>query len=1469
MKKGNYWLKWLSLLWLFVATNSLANVVRFIGVEQGLHNQVVLSSAEDQDGLLWIGTEDGLYRLSDRVVRRVDLRSQTGPLSNSVYRALQVLPDQRLLVSTAQQMALFDIGQNQFTLLSDRFPILPATSSTAAFYQDQQRLIWFITDQGQLYRLNPGLNELKLVATLPSGQRYRQVLHHSDGTLWVAAPHQLWQLDRQGNIVNENRWSEQLGELVRLLDYDLNTIWATSSTGLMAINTKSTTLPPQSILDVPVRDLQMDPRGNVWLLGRGKLWLWRSGELAPEPQPLPQRSGFDNTLLVKMMLDSKQRIWLLSNYQGIMALRPMVSFVEEIYQQQRFPQMQSESIWHIWADADQRLLASDGGVQWFNRHTGEYRHIPLPGLDESGAAWTVIAQDQQHWLVGSSNGLYRIDRRTFVATALRPAGAEYLAQRSIYLLVDADDSTLIVTDLEAFRWWDDGRIEVISVEGEPLLGIRNLYLDQQQRMWVAGEAILGYFDAKQQYQSLLSRLPSAQRLNSFSMILPISEQRIWFGNFGHGLWQYDVRWNEVAAITEHLGLRCDNPNFATTHLQQVLLGCDRILYRIEPATGEVIGVDRYDGLPLVDFNEGAMFYQPELGFMVGSSSGMAVLDPDKMFVVGRGQHALVESVLLQRKDGSRQQWLRPELSRIEMDAEVQLLTLQFASNRLLDPSPKHFRYRLNVGGVPGDLINLDQGERLTFSHLEPGDYEVELYGSLQGRWQTLPSRVRFTVQQSWWQQPWIQLSGVGGLLLLMLIAMLNLRSRIHQGNRALQQLANSRQKLQSALNAGHSDSWEWRREDGLLHIHDRQKIFSRSGETQQLKVESMVIHPDDRLAVSRAWKQHICGHSDHYNVTYRQTDRKGQWRWIRTNGQVVQRDPVDGQPLVSAGIYTDITHTRRLEEEHSLYALAFEYAAEGVLILDRALTIVSANPAAVKILGCRQGDLHSADFMRFWQHEQSLTVADLMAMPTPWQGEIILFNSKGVPLPMAASVNTMATEPEPRWIILFSDISERKQTELALQRLANFDPLTGLLNRSNFNQKSERLLQQNRLLEQSAALLFLDLDRFKHINDTYGHSAGDALLVEAARRLQQQLSADDLLCRFGGDEFVILVPKLTQVEQLERLAERLLQAISEPFELDTQVFYLTTSVGIACWPEDGDQLESLVKNADLAMYQAKEEGRGRYCFYTKQRNDQASYHLALDGALREALLNERLQVYFQPQLDMDSGKVVGVEALLRWFDVGTGAVAPEEFIAIAESNGFITKLDRWALRQACREFVRWPQSKQLLLSVNVSAIHFRQAGFVDYVAEVLEQTGMAPAQLCIEITEGVLMQQVQLVQRHLHALQQLGVRVAIDDFGTGYSSLAYLSQFAVDQVKIDRSFVLSLPQSATNAAIIQTIVDLGRNLKLEVLAEGVETAAQQAFLQQQGCHLVQGYRFAKPMSADQCQSWLQQWDHTQLLQPTL
>lgn len=434
---------------------------------------------------------------------------------------------------------------------------------------------------------------------------------------------------------------------------------------------------------------------------------------------------------------------------------------------------------------------------------------------------------------------------------------------------------------------------------------------------------------------------------------------------------------------------------------------------------------------------------------------------------------------------------------------------------------------------------------------------------------------------------------------------------------------------------------------------------------------------------------------------------------------------------------------------------------------------------------------------------------------------------------------------------LEAEMAERIKVESMMRDMAHYDAITGLPNRNLLHDRLGQVLLQTQRNREQMAVMFLDLDRFKNINDTLGHAVGDELLRHVAQRLSMTLRASDTLARLGGDEFVVVLPRLDNRLQAQTVAEKLIEALQAPIVVDGHALHISTSIGICLCPDDGADMAILLRNADTAMYQAKSSGRSTYRFYTERMNLEADRRYRIESALRVGLHDDELMLYFQPLVDMRSGQVYGAEALVRWQSRLLGMVLPDQFISVAEETDLIVQLDSWVLRQACQQGALWHRAlgRDWLVAVNLSARQFRRTDLVAFVAEVLADTGLPAHLLELEITESTLMHNVEEVIQRLEALVRLGVRLAIDDFGTGYSSLAYLKRFPVQKLKIDQSFVRGLGGDGNDAAIVKTVIALANVLGLDLLAEGVETPAQLASLQQLGCQCFQGYLFSRPLPA--------------------
>ncbi len=555
------------------------------------------------------------------------------------------------------------------------------------------------------------------------------------------------------------------------------------------------------------------------------------------------------------------------------------------------------------------------------------------------------------------------------------------------------------------------------------------------------------------------------------------------------------------------------------------------------------------------------------------------------------------------------------------------------------------------------------------------------------------------------------------------------------------------------------------------------------------------------------------------------------------------------------------TERDRAEEKLALAAKALESAAEGVVIT-RCGHILTVNRAFSTITGYAPADVIGQPLSMLLIETEAAHREErrrIIMETGVWQGEVWGRRKNGERYPAWSSVSRAPSgQEEPIFVSVFSDISAAKQYESRLQHLAHYDALTQLPNRLLFRERLSDMLARAERHGNVLALLFIDLDRFKPINDTLGHQAGDELLQRVAERLAGCVRTSDTIARLGGDEFTVLLDDLHSPDEAGIIARNILDAVERPYILHGQAQFISASIGIACYPSDSVDAETLLRQADMAMYRAKQEGRNGYRFFAPEINLQASERLFMANSLRAALERDELKLVFQPSISLASGKVEGIEALIRWEHPEKGTILPARFISLAEESGLIEPIGEWVLREAAARTRAWKEAGLFSgrIAVNLSPRQFRRGDLAARLLTVLTETGLPPQDLEFEVTEGMVMEHPERAVLVLTELVAAGVNVSIDDFGTGYSSLAYLKRFPVHRLKIDRSFVSGLPDDRNDRSLTRAVVAIAKSLGLSVIAEGVETQAQADFLRRIGCDFAQGHHFSKPLGADALEAFL-------------
>nr|WP_246601313.1 EAL domain-containing protein [Alteromonas antoniana] len=775
---------------------------------------------------------------------------------------------------------------------------------------------------------------------------------------------------------------------------------------------------------------------------------------------------------------------------------------------------------------------------------------------------------------------------------------------------------------------------------------------------------------------------------------------------------------------------------------------------------------------------------------------------------------------------------------------------------LLNPLNKDtVKHQYRLVGYDDAWLPADKARTAQFNNLSFGHYVFEVQAKESGK-QWSESR---TLDIYVARPPWLHTVALGFYALVLTVALIYIIRQYQIRKTNQQAIYESEERLKLTLWSSGDELWDWDVYRGQVY---RANTWGTLDFPQDnIRTNSSYdanIHPNDIVRVQEALKAHLAGKTEFFELAYRARTFKNKWIWILDRGKVVQRDH-NNQPVRMTGTLKNIHHLKEAEEQLNLFKRSIENISEGVFITNTQFKFISVNNAYCNYTG-ETRDQALASYMYFHQYPEAFTeeIKKTLRTKSNWSGEVESTRVNGERYEMELNIDAVHDEDGKisHFVGVFSDITSRKSTEKELLKLANTDPLTDLPNRSFFQASHNNLVRK----AVPHTLLCLDMDNFKKINDSLGHQTGDILIKQIAKRIQRITGKDATCYRLGGDEFSVLMEDYSDIHTITHYAQSVLDTLSRPFIINKQEFVLGASIGIAFYPDDGNTPQEMLKNADTAMYFAKNNGGNSYQFFSGEMNQNAVRQLQIENLIRQGIKDDLFTVYYQPKVDIASGKLVSMEALVRFEHPHKGIVSPGQFIPLAEQTGQIIEIGEQVLRKACADTKRWVNQGLFSgrVAVNISVKQFELPDLDDRIDKILAEVGLSPLHLECEITEGTLMENPEAGLKMMERLRERGIHLALDDFGTGYSSLAYLKRFPLNTLKIDKAFIDDIAESSVDRHMAAAIINIAHNLGLKVVAEGVEEEKQLTILRRYDCEMLQGYLYSKPLNAERFEKLLKE-----------
>ncbi len=1436
-----------------------------------ISNNDVKSILQDDNGTIWVGTSNGLNRLKHNqtgFIKYFHEIDKEHSLTNSHITAINQDDACRIWLGSKSGINLV-VGKQGDSFKRYLYDEKTTAPTIVNFIQPINSSVLVGTNKG-LYQYNATSDDFTLIETtlgeLNSLANVIAAFVDSKGNLWLS-------VDKQGVYV---KFKEEADfTFFQKLNLDFN--------------------------DDSVTAFNEDENDNIWIgTTLSGLFLFDSvTKVVSSVRRIKKLQASNNSFsnIQSFLRDKSGLMWVGTASSGIYQWRPNTLNIQhfDISDFDEQNSISAGSIWHF-AEANNGILwiATREGVKSYNPQTKKFASISIKtDSDKKEPEVFFITIEGNHLWFAAETSLIRYTPGVGVTERIISSSQEgfYLPENAyVYAIQYLDgilyaaigDHGLLAFDLAARQ------LTEIPIQGEHNNAPSStrpvaLKLSSDNSLWVlTKDGLYNYSPEQKRFRLAIDEGPEQLSYRRVSALYEETPNSIWVGTSGNGvnhliIDDYDKgtykieQFNHIDELKNQIinGVLLDDAVPAN-----LWISTHSGLFNFNTETHDLRQFSPEDGLQGREFNEGAYFKDIDGYLYFGGINGFNRLDPIK-FSSSKYEPSLrisklsidcfedvfpcndslsVADINLNCKLNNND-CFKGNADLFHLPADVQKIELSFVSLDFTNPKSNNYRYRL-YSKIKSPWIDLNSENTLLFYRLQSNSYTLEIQGSNHaGLWSQQVTRFKFTIDTPWYKNDYSYFAMA--LIFFFTIYLFSTKQVLkRQKERGIRlAIERSEENFKFALWGSGDELWEWNIEDDEFKRTNPIKIIDGSSENYNGKLSGVgaLIHPEEVEDVKKSFNAHLIGDSPHFEAFFRIKSKNGGYIWTLARARVVDRDN-DGTALRLLGSIKDITMIKATEDKLNLIAKAFETTMDGISILDPSFKSVFNNQAFYKITGLSLAEAINKQYFFSEQslnHEQYQQIKIALKNFGEWEGEIWEQRANGESFAIDLKIDGVmdANRQISHFICVFSDVTYRKKAEDELRRLANLDSLTGLPNRSLFMDRLSHALAFAKRNNTQFALLFIDLDHFKNINDSLGHSIGDALLQKVAKRLRRCVRDVDTVARLGGDEFTIILENIKSADEVGVCANKIIKRMMKSIDISGTILKTSPSIGIGMYPSDGSDCESLLKNADLAMYSAKEKGRNNYQFFTADMTSSAVERINIENKLRVAIEQEQLELYYQPKVYSKTGELTGFEALIRWIHPDEGIISPAAFIPVAEETGLILEMGDWILEEAISQAKEWSDINPSCCSVaiNISARQFQQGKLARRVAKLLKKYDLLPQFIELEITEGTLMSNMEHAIATLKTLSGMGVSLSLDDFGTGYSSLSYLKRFPVDKLKVDQSFVRDIMVNPGDASIVASIISLAHNLGLTVIAEGCETVEQLQFINSYDCEEVQGYLFSRPL----------------------